>query len=40
VSEYTTSENKDKFKDALNIEILDKVIFVYTPKGDIKELPL
>ena len=39
VSEYTVSANKEKFKDALNIEILDKAIFVYTPKGDIKELP-
>lgn len=38
VSEYTGSSNKEKFKDALNIEILDKSIFVYTPKGDIKEL--
>ena len=24
--------DKEKFKDALNIEILDKTIFVYTPK--------
>jgi GTP pyrophosphokinase len=39
VAEYTESANKEKFKDALNIEILDKAIFVYTPKGDIKELP-
>lgn len=39
VSEYTWSENKEKFKDTLSIEILEKTIFVYTPKGDIKELP-
>jgi (p)ppGpp synthase/HD superfamily hydrolase len=39
VADYQTSEDKEKFKDALNIEILDKTIFVYTPKGDIKELP-
>jgi GTP pyrophosphokinase len=39
VSEYTGSANKERFRDALNIEILDKAIFVYTPKGDIKELP-
>lgn len=39
VSDYTESSNKERFKDALNIEILDKAIFVYTPKGDIKELP-
>ena len=39
VADYTESDNKEKFKDALNIEILDKAIFVYTPKGDIKELP-
>lgn len=39
VAEYTWTENKDKFKDALSIEILDKTIFVYTPKWDIKELP-
>jgi len=40
VAEYTESSNKDKFRDVLNIEILEKVIFVYTPKGDIKELPV
>lgn len=39
VADYQVSEDKEKFKDALNIEILDKTIFVYTPKGDIKELP-
>jgi GTP pyrophosphokinase len=39
VSEYTESSNKERFRNALSIEILDKAIFVYTPKGDIKELP-
>lgn len=39
VANYTGTENKEKFRTALNIEILDKAIFVYTPKGDIKELP-
>ena len=39
VAGYVGSDDKEKFKAALNIEILDKAIFVYTPKGDIKELP-
>ena len=39
VADYQVSEDKEKFKDSLNIEILDKTIFVYTPKWDIKELP-
>jgi (p)ppGpp synthase/HD superfamily hydrolase len=32
VADFQTSEDKEKFKDALSIEILDKTIFVYTPK--------
>jgi hypothetical protein len=32
VADYQLSDDKEKFKDALNIEILDKTIFVYTPK--------
>lgn len=39
VSNYSLSLDKTHFKDALQVEILDKSIFVYTPKGDIKELP-
>ena len=39
VSDYRWAEDKERFKDALNIEILDKTTFVYTPKWDIKELP-
>ncbi len=40
VADYTDTEQKEKFKSELNIEILDKSIFVYTPRGDIKELPI
>lgn len=31
--------DNESFKDQLNIELLEKNIFVYTPKGDIVELP-
>lgn len=40
VSDYTDTEQKEKFKSQLNIEVLDKTIFIYTPRGDIKELPI
>lgn len=40
VADYTDSSEKEKFKSQLNIEVLDKTIFIYTPRGDIKELPL
>lgn len=40
VSDYTDAEQKEKFKSQLNIEVLDKTIFIYTPRGDIKELPI
>lgn len=40
VADYTDTDQKEKFKSELNIEILDKSIFVYTPRGDIKELPI
>jgi len=40
VQKYSEADDKDEFKDELNIEILDRNIFVYTPKGDIIELPL
>ena len=40
VKKYQVETDKEKFKDELNIEILQKNIFVYTPKGDIIELPL
>ncbi len=39
VAEYTDASEKEKFKSQLNIEVLDKTIFIYTPRGDIKELP-
>lgn len=39
VADYTDSSEKEKFKSQLNIEVLDKTIFIYTPRWDIKELP-
>ncbi len=36
---YQEATDKWWFKDELNIEILQKNIFIYTPKGDIIELP-
>lgn len=39
VKKYQEETDKEKFKDELNIEILQKNIFIYTPKGDIIELP-
>ena len=39
VNAYTESESKDEFKDKMNIELLNKESFVYTPKWDIIELP-
>jgi len=32
VNAYTESESKDQFKDKLDIEILNKETFIYTPK--------
>jgi hypothetical protein len=40
VANYTDTSEKEKFKSQLNIEVLDKTIFIYTPRGDIKELPM
>lgn len=39
VAKYQEGSDKDTFKHELDIEILQKNIFVYTPKGDIIELP-
>lgn len=39
VTAYTTNDDKEWFKDELNIEILEQNIFIYTQKGDIIELP-
>ncbi len=38
VNSYKTTENKEWFKNELNIEMLNKSTFLYTPKGDIIEL--
>gem|GEM_PF-178211 len=40
VTTYQSSDEKEKFRSELNIEVLDKRIFVYTPKGDVIELPV
>jgi len=40
VTTYQSSDQREKFKSELNIEVLDKRIFVYTPKGDVLELPV
>ncbi len=39
VSHYTSVDDKEQFKQELNIEILEKRIFLYTPQGDVIELP-
>jgi GTP pyrophosphokinase len=39
VQKYQSSPDKETFKSELDIEILQKSIYVYTPQGDIIELP-
>lgn len=39
VQDYKNFDNKEQFKKELNIEILEKRIFLYTPQGDVIELP-
>lgn len=39
VDAYKTSDEKESFKDELNIEVLQKWIFIYTPQWDVVELP-
>lgn len=39
VNNYQSLDDKEWFKKDLNIEILDKWIFLYTPTGDVIELP-
>ncbi len=39
VNKFQEAEDKEGFKQHLNVEILEKNIFVYTPKWDIIELP-
>lgn len=39
VDAYKTSDEKESFKNELNIEVLQKWIFIYTPQWDVIELP-
>lgn len=39
VKEFQEESDKERFKDELQIEILDKNIFIYTPSWEVKELP-
>ncbi len=39
VSAYTTNDDKEWFKNELNIELLEHNIFIYTQKWDVIELP-
>ncbi len=39
VNAYTESDSKDQFKTKLDIEILNKETFIYTPKWDVIEIP-
>ena len=40
VTNYKSLDDKEQFKKELNIEILEKRIFLYTPQGDVIELPI
>lgn len=40
VTNYKSLDDKEQFKKELNIEILEKRIFLYTPQGDVIELPV
>ncbi len=40
VNNYKSLDDKEQFKKELNIEILEKRIFLYTPQGDVIELPV
>ncbi len=40
VANYQTLDDKEQLKKELNIEILEKHIFLYTPQGDVIELPI
>lgn len=40
VYNYKSLDDKEQFKKELNIEILEKRIFLYTPQGDVIELPV
>jgi len=39
VERYQVLDEKDDFKDKLNIEVLERSVFLYTPQGDVIELP-
>lgn len=39
VTSYTNNDDKEWFKNELNIEFLDRNIFIYTQKWDVIELP-
>lgn len=39
VNNYQSSDDKEWFKQELNLEILDKRMYLYTPQGDVIELP-
>ncbi|MCX6822871.1 MAG: RelA/SpoT family protein [candidate division SR1 bacterium] len=39
VNTYQSSDDKEGFKHELNLEILDKRMYLYTPQGDVIELP-
>lgn len=40
VNNYKSIDDKEQFKKDLNIEIFEKRIFLYTPQGDVIELPI
>lgn len=40
VNNYKSLDDKEQFKKELNIEILEKRIFLYTPQWDVIELPV
>jgi (p)ppGpp synthase/HD superfamily hydrolase len=39
VNSYQTGQRNEEFSHELDVEVLEKNIFVYTPKGDVVELP-
>ena len=40
VNNYTSLDDREQFKKELNIELFEKRIFLYTPQGDVIELPI
>jgi (p)ppGpp synthase/HD superfamily hydrolase len=39
VKTYQSLDDKEGFKKELSIEVLNKTKFIYTPKGDVIEMP-